>query len=284
MRGWSKGRTGRSVLRLLGAGVVGLLSVGTAAAQSSEIDAFQRAVNTQSREDTLAFMEAFGSSHLVPDLIELLRPQVAAEVCAELRGTAPRLRAACDHARRQAALAEAQLAPESAKAAKSASQANVELAAASTGTAPSEPATPAAAIRPQAAAVVAAAAPRAAAASEAAVRGAVAAVPLAPPSGEAAAGLTKPAASRTAVLPVSPADEAAAPSGHAFAMLPEPTFAMVEDPLRTAPAFLASIAGPIRPAEPAVSIAERRNQADLELRDSAPDRRGAVVLPAMNRR
>jgi hypothetical protein len=50
-------------------------------------------------------------------------------------------------------------------------------------------------------------------------------------------------------------------------MLPKPTFAMAEHPLRTAPPFLASTAGPIRPAEDAVSVAARQNRTDLVQRD-----------------
>ena len=66
-----------------------------AAAEMSEIDAFQLAVNSQSSQDALAFLDAFGSSHLVPDLIELLRPDVAAEVCASLPSGAAAANAPC---------------------------------------------------------------------------------------------------------------------------------------------------------------------------------------------
>jgi hypothetical protein len=65
-------------------------------AQMSELDAFQHAINTQSKQDAMAFLDGFGSSHLVPDLIELLRPDVAAEVCGSMRGGTSRARTACD--------------------------------------------------------------------------------------------------------------------------------------------------------------------------------------------
>jgi hypothetical protein len=52
-------------------------------AADTEIDSFLRAFESQTEQDALAYIKAFPSSHLVPDLIELLRPEVAQQVCAE---------------------------------------------------------------------------------------------------------------------------------------------------------------------------------------------------------
>ena len=83
MRGWTKSRDGLGKLLPLGLGAAAFLAFSAgASAEMSEIDAFQRAINSQSKKDALAFIDDFGTSHLVPDLIELLRPEVAADVCA----------------------------------------------------------------------------------------------------------------------------------------------------------------------------------------------------------
>src|SRR5262245_43266819 len=69
----------------LGAGALALIAgVNGPLAQMSEIDAFDKAVTSGSKEDALAFIHEFGSSHLVPDLIHSLSPDVAATVCAYL--------------------------------------------------------------------------------------------------------------------------------------------------------------------------------------------------------
>jgi hypothetical protein len=72
---------------LAGIGVV-LVGMREPAAEVSEIDAFQRAVSSRTKADALAFLRDFGSSHLVPDLIDVLPPEVALEVCATLSGAA----------------------------------------------------------------------------------------------------------------------------------------------------------------------------------------------------
>jgi hypothetical protein len=65
-------------------------------AQMSEIDAYDRAVSSQSKDAALAFLNEFRSSHLVGDLIESLHPDTAREVCASLHGSGPRAaRRAC---------------------------------------------------------------------------------------------------------------------------------------------------------------------------------------------
>jgi SPOR domain len=68
----------------------------TAIAQTSEIDSYDRAVTSQTKENALAFLEEFRSSHLVGDLIESLRPEVAREVCADLPSGVSRARRACE--------------------------------------------------------------------------------------------------------------------------------------------------------------------------------------------
>jgi len=77
------------------------------AAQMSELDAFQRAINTQSKQDAMAFVDNFGSSHLVPDLIELLRPDVALQVCSSMRSSSSRGRSACEKVQKAIATAPA---------------------------------------------------------------------------------------------------------------------------------------------------------------------------------
>lgn len=85
------------ILLSLGIGAAALSGFGGGPlAQMSEIDAFQRAVSTQTKQDALAFIDAYGSSHLVADLIELLRPEVAMETCASLRAAPARTRGACE--------------------------------------------------------------------------------------------------------------------------------------------------------------------------------------------
>ena len=83
-------RTSAKVLRVgvpLGVGVLALIAgINGPLAQMSEMDGFDRAITTGSKEDALAFINDFRSSHLVPDLIELLPPDVAAAVCADLAG------------------------------------------------------------------------------------------------------------------------------------------------------------------------------------------------------
>jgi len=60
-------------------------SASTLAAEG-EIDSFVRAVTTQSKQDALAFIKTYPSSHLAPDLIDLLAPDVALEVCVDHLG------------------------------------------------------------------------------------------------------------------------------------------------------------------------------------------------------
>jgi hypothetical protein len=64
-------------------------------AATSEIDAFDAAVTAQNKRLALAFIDGFPSSQLVPTLIELLRPEVAQEVCATLPSGATRAEEAC---------------------------------------------------------------------------------------------------------------------------------------------------------------------------------------------
>ena len=96
-------KNGSKSLRFLLPLGVGALALITAArgpvAEISEIDAFQRAIRSQTKADALAFVRDFGSSHLIPDLIDLLRPDVALGVCADVSGSSSRARTACDKVR-----------------------------------------------------------------------------------------------------------------------------------------------------------------------------------------
>jgi hypothetical protein len=87
----------RAVLLQACAGVAALLAVERdTVADLSEIDSFQRAVSTQSTSDAIEFIKNFGSSHLVPDLIELLEPSVAREVCSDVLEESSRAKAPCE--------------------------------------------------------------------------------------------------------------------------------------------------------------------------------------------
>jgi hypothetical protein len=68
-------------------------------AQVSEIDSYDRAVTSETKEAALAFLDEFRSSHLVGDLIESLRPDVARAVCADLPSGVSRARRACEQLR-----------------------------------------------------------------------------------------------------------------------------------------------------------------------------------------
>jgi hypothetical protein len=102
-RGFLFGNTPGSlkILLRLGLGAVMLFAVsGRPLAQVSEIDSYDRAVTSQTKGDVLAFIKEFGSSHLIGDLIESLRPEVAHEVCADLPSGASRARRACEQFRK----------------------------------------------------------------------------------------------------------------------------------------------------------------------------------------
>jgi len=89
----------RAVCRLLTVGIgVGVFAHSDDAfAELSEIDVFEQAVAAGSAEGVLDFVKAFPSSHLVIDLFELLPPDLAAGVCADLPGdVSSAARRACD--------------------------------------------------------------------------------------------------------------------------------------------------------------------------------------------
>jgi len=77
-------------------------------ADISELDGFDEAISTGSKEAVLDFVEAFPSSHLVADLFELLPPDVAAGICADLPdGVSSRASRACNSLQDVIALAPA---------------------------------------------------------------------------------------------------------------------------------------------------------------------------------
>ncbi len=98
MSDWEKRSQRRRLLFTAGACCIALaLYAGGAASQTSEVDSYDAAVTSQSKTEALRFIKTFASSHLVGDLIESLPPQVAREVCAELKGSGPaKARKACD--------------------------------------------------------------------------------------------------------------------------------------------------------------------------------------------
>jgi hypothetical protein len=78
----------RGLLRALAIGLISVVSASPLCAQS-EIDAYDRAVSSQSKDAALAFLREYRSSHLIVDMIESLRPDLAREVCTNLQGGGP---------------------------------------------------------------------------------------------------------------------------------------------------------------------------------------------------
>jgi hypothetical protein len=209
MGGWKTSRNGWKRLPPLVAAAAALAALSAeATARMSEIDAFQSAVTTQSRQEALAFIADFGSSHLVPDLIELLRPEVAREVCAALGRGAPRAQAACDSA------------------------------AAAMPTEARQAAPPA----PAAEATAAAKAPAAPAPLQASVT--AAATSKSPAAGQAAPAVS-PAKAQAAKTPATPVpSRAATPAAPAFVIVPGPHFRLTAEPPS---AFATLTAGAVPP-------------------------------------
>jgi hypothetical protein len=68
----------------------------TSRAELSEIDSFQLAVESQREAEALAFIRAHPTSHLIVDLIEMIPPEVAQQVCQDLAGSvSARVQSAC---------------------------------------------------------------------------------------------------------------------------------------------------------------------------------------------
>jgi hypothetical protein len=81
----------------MGGAIALAVGIGHSTSQTSEIDAYEAAVRSQSKTEALSFIKNFGSSHLVGDLIESLPPEVAQQVCTDLQGSGPaRARQACE--------------------------------------------------------------------------------------------------------------------------------------------------------------------------------------------
>jgi hypothetical protein len=96
----------------MGGAITLAVGIGHSTSQTSEIDAYETAVRSQSKTEALSFIKNFGSSHLVGDLIESLPTEVAQQVCTDLQGSAPaRARQACESVRQAfAAQPDAQIA------------------------------------------------------------------------------------------------------------------------------------------------------------------------------
>src|SRR5262245_13812215 len=95
---WRKSPRSLRVLLPVGVSVAALLAVSEGPiAQMAEIDSYDYAVSSGSKERALAFIREFSSSHLVGDLIESLPPEVGQQVCTELHGSGPaKARKACE--------------------------------------------------------------------------------------------------------------------------------------------------------------------------------------------
>ena len=81
----------------LGSGVATVFAcVESPLAQLAEIDSYELAVTSQTKENALAFIEEYSSSHLIADLINSLPPAVANAVCADLANGPSTARRACE--------------------------------------------------------------------------------------------------------------------------------------------------------------------------------------------
>ncbi len=85
------------LVALLSSYIAGILALSSCAPSgTAEIDSFSRAVASQKKEDAQAFIKEHRSSPLVGDLIELLQPDVALEVCSSMpSGVSRHARRAC---------------------------------------------------------------------------------------------------------------------------------------------------------------------------------------------
>jgi hypothetical protein len=109
-------RSSRATWFFVGAGsglalfaLVGACSISTSTA---EIDSYDAAVQSQTAEGALAFINANRGSHLVGDLIESLPPNVAVHVCSELPSSVSgRTARSCQHMREVMATAPTAPAP-----------------------------------------------------------------------------------------------------------------------------------------------------------------------------
>ncbi len=100
-----KGRLNCKAPSLLSSGVAVLFAAASCApSQTPEIDSFSRAVAAQEKEEALLFVDQHRSSPLVGDLIELLRPEVALDVCSDMpSGVSREGRRACEQLQATAA-------------------------------------------------------------------------------------------------------------------------------------------------------------------------------------
>jgi hypothetical protein len=89
---------------LLGIGALACaMGAGEAAAAYSEIESLHLAIVSRDKQAALAFIRTFPASPLVDDLIEMLPPEVAQQVCADLPSGAGRAQDACRSADRRLA-------------------------------------------------------------------------------------------------------------------------------------------------------------------------------------
>jgi hypothetical protein len=92
MTKWKRNPRSLRILLSLGASAVALFGAAESAmAQMSELDRYDRAVNSESSVEAVVFIRVFPASPLVDDLITSLPPDVALQVCADLDGGGPRL-------------------------------------------------------------------------------------------------------------------------------------------------------------------------------------------------
>jgi hypothetical protein len=72
----------------VGSGIALLALVGacSSSTNTSEIDAYDAAVQSSTAEGALAFIKTYRTSHLVSDLVESLPPNVAVQVCSDMPG------------------------------------------------------------------------------------------------------------------------------------------------------------------------------------------------------
>src|SRR5262245_30163263 len=93
------------VLLAVGVSSVALCIGFQSLSEVSEIDSYEAAIKSQDKTEALHFIKDFSSSHLVGDLIESLKPEIAQQVCADLQGSGPaKVREACEAVRAAAVL------------------------------------------------------------------------------------------------------------------------------------------------------------------------------------
>jgi hypothetical protein len=95
MRTSKRAALGQSRLILSVSTLACVMGATDAAAATSEFESFHAAIVSEDKQAALAFIDAFPASPLVDDLIEMLPPEVAQAVCADVPSGVARAQDAC---------------------------------------------------------------------------------------------------------------------------------------------------------------------------------------------